>query len=150
MFGWGNQAKKAGEGIKEAGDGLGSVVDSLSHALTGNLPAETKETIVTAIAEVEKARVSVMGAVSLQEAKHRSLFVAGWRPAIGWMCAITLFTHFFPRALIANYYWWQIVRTTGTFPDYPLSSEGLISLVGTLVGVGALRTIEKVTNSTRN
>ena len=32
-------------------------------------------------------------AVNAEEAKHRSIFVAGWRPFIGWACGISLFTH---------------------------------------------------------
>jgi len=32
--------------------------------------------------------------VNLAEAKHRSLFIAGWRPFIGWICGMALAWHF--------------------------------------------------------
>ena len=33
-------------------------------------------------------------AINQTEAKHRSIFVAGWRPFIGWTCGIALCWHF--------------------------------------------------------
>ena len=32
--------------------------------------------------------------VNKAEAQHRSIFVAGWRPFIGWTCGIALMAHF--------------------------------------------------------
>jgi hypothetical protein len=32
--------------------------------------------------------------VNQQEAAHRSLFVAGWRPFVGWVCGVALSWHF--------------------------------------------------------
>ena len=32
--------------------------------------------------------------VNKVEAAHKSLFVAGWRPAIGWVCALGMFSNF--------------------------------------------------------
>ena len=43
--------------------------------------------------EVLNAHVQLMlGQISinLKEAEHKSLFVAGWRPAVGWMCCIVM------------------------------------------------------------
>ena len=32
--------------------------------------------------------------VNKQEAAHKSLFVAGWRPAIGWICGLGMLSNF--------------------------------------------------------
>ena len=32
--------------------------------------------------------------VNKAEAQHRSIFVAGWRPFIGWVCGVALAYHF--------------------------------------------------------
>jgi hypothetical protein len=40
------------------------------------------------------AQVSAQIAVDQQEAASPSMFVAGWRPAIGWICGLGLFTQF--------------------------------------------------------
>ena len=45
-------------------------------------------------AKLEAALVNKQLEVNLAEAKHRSIFVAGWRPAIGWICGIALFLQY--------------------------------------------------------
>ena len=39
-------------------------------------------------------------ATNQAEAKHRSVFVAGWRPFIGWTCGVALAYHFVLTPLI--------------------------------------------------
>lgn len=69
------------------------------------------------------------------EASHRSIFVAGWRPAIGWVCALGLS---FPFLLNPIFQWY----TGEAGPDLPI--ESLLELVVAMLGMGALRTIEKL------
>lgn len=68
------------------------------------------------------------------EAQHRSLFVAGWRPAIGWVCAIGLAFPFIVNPLIE----WA----GGTGLKIPM--DQLMELVVALLGLGTLRTFEKL------
>jgi len=68
------------------------------------------------------------------DAQHRSLFVAGWRPAIGWVCAIGLAFPFILNPLIE----WA----GGIGPNIPM--EQLMELVVALLGLGTLRTFEKL------
>ena len=37
------------------------------------------------------------------EAKHRTIFVAGWRPFIGWVCGIALAYNFIIRDMLVWY-----------------------------------------------
>lgn len=49
-------------------------------------------------AELEQSLVSLQAAqaaANVEQAKHPSLFVAGARPAIMWICALGLLTNFF-------------------------------------------------------
>src|SRR5210317_21827 len=50
----------------------------------------------------KQAHESAMAQVSVNqaEAKHRSIFVAGWRPFIGWTCGFALAYHFVVAPLI--------------------------------------------------
>jgi len=69
------------------------------------------------------------------EAQHRTLFVAGWRPAVGWICAIALA-------------WGWIIGPTLQFffPErtMPAIETGqAIALVMTMLGMGGIRTYEK-------
>ena len=69
------------------------------------------------------------------EAQHRSVFVAGWRPAIGWVCALGLANTF----LINPWIQWVSGKTGPTLP-----SNIMLELVISLLGLGALRTFEKM------
>jgi len=64
------------------------------------------------------------------EAQHRSLFVAGWRPAIGRVCAIGIAFPFILNPLIE--------LAAGTGPKIPM--DQLMELVVALLGLGTLRT----------
>ncbi len=69
------------------------------------------------------------------EAMHRTLFVAGWRPFIGWVCGIGL-----AFAFLINPIWqWQ----TGQ-PGPELPTDVLMELVMGMLGLATLRTWEKV------
>lgn len=69
------------------------------------------------------------------EAQHRSVFVAGWRPAIGWICAIGLAFPFFVNPMLQ----WV---TGDKGPELPL--DVLMELVLAMLGLSGLRTFEKV------
>ena len=68
------------------------------------------------------------------EASHRSIFVAGWRPAIGWVCAAGLAFPFLVNPVLQ---WWS-----GS-PGPEMPTEALTSLIIALLGLGSLRTVEK-------
>lgn len=77
--------------------------------------------------------------INKMESQHRSIFVAGWRPAIGWVCAIGLSFPFIINPLIE---WFG-----GTGPTIPM--DQLTELVVALLGLGTLRTFEKITGRTK-
>ena len=78
-------------------------------------------------------------AVNAVEAAHKSLFVAGWRPAIGWVCAIGLGYQFLilPFAGLINAYY----ALPAELPA--IASAELTTLVMSLLGLGGLRSFEK-------
>lgn len=79
--------------------------------------------------------------VNKVEAGHRSIFVAGWRPFIGWTCGAGLAWAFVGQP-VANW----VIATFGVkvaaLPVLPI--DGLTELVFAMLGIGALRTFEKV------
>lgn len=74
------------------------------------------------------------------EASHRSIFVAGWRPFIGWICGISLGYTFVANPLI------QWITGKG---GPVLASQFLMDIVIALLGLGALRTVEKLGGRTK-
>ena len=71
------------------------------------------------------------------EAGHRTVFVAGWRPFIGWVCGVALAYNFVIRDL---FIW--ITKTTDAPPA--LQMEHLMTVLLGMLGLGGLRTFEKI------
>lgn len=79
------------------------------------------------------------------EAGHRSLFVAGWRPAIGWTCAIALFYTYILNPFVT----WYATAAMIELPPLPSLDENLWELMFGMLGMGGLRTLEKVKGVTK-
>ena len=77
--------------------------------------------------------------VNKVEAAHKSLFVAGWRPAIGWICGLGMASNFI-LIPIANF----ILAITGSVIVVPLLDTGeMMPVLMGMLGLGAMRTYEK-------
>lgn len=74
------------------------------------------------------------------EAASASMFVAGWRPAIGWCCAAALAAQYIGRPLLQ----WAGVLTGHNWPVLPGIDDNLWQLMLGMLGLGGLRTFEKV------
>jgi hypothetical protein len=86
--------------------------------------------------EAAMAQVSV----NKEEAKHRSIFVSGWRPFVGWTCGIALAYHFVLAPLIlfgVGISGYQIPA----LPEFDMGS--LMTVLMGMLGLGGLRTYEK-------
>jgi hypothetical protein len=91
--------------------------------------------------ELAKGQIEVNKA----EAAHKSLFVAGWRPAIGWVCVLGMAGNFITIP-ITN----MILELIGSGVTVPLipTAEMMPILMG-MLGLGAMRTVEKTKNVQR-
>lgn len=76
------------------------------------------------------------------EAANASLFVSGWRPAVGWCCALAFAFKFIggPAAFVVSQWFGHPI----TLPSFDFTEMSTI-LMG-MLGLGALRTVEKVKN----
>lgn len=80
------------------------------------------------------------------EAQHRSVFVAGWRPFIGWICGMNLLYLVIVRDLIV----WMFSIYAPDLPHPPAAGLDLtIELVIALLGLSTLRTYEKLKGKTK-
>lgn len=92
--------------------------------------------------EIAKAQIEV----NEREASHQSLFVSGWRPAVGWICCIGLGCNylFIPMANFVL----VISDSSVTVPALDLS-EMMPVLLG-MLGLGGLRSWEKTRGVARS
>lgn len=103
------------------------------------LELEQKGDLARLAADTELARGQLE--INRQEAAHRSVWTAGWRPSIGWTCSAGLFYEFILRQLMN----WGLTMADPTQPLLPaLDIAPLMTLVAGLLGLGTLRTYEKV------
>ena len=80
-----------------------------------------------------------------QEAAHKNIFVAGWRPFVGWTCGVALAYHFIVSPIVET-----ILIAAGVAVDLPSFEFSLLSsiLMG-MLGLGGLRTYEKMKGVSR-
>lgn len=84
--------------------------------------------------------------VNAVEAAHKSVFVAGWRPAIGWIGAIALAYQFVLYPLLL--WMWVVLQVNELIPKgliVPpvLPADALFSIVLGMLGIGGMRSFDK-------
>ena len=108
--------------------------NALAHEIATMAERHAQETKMAQI-EVNKA-----------EAQHKSIFVSGWRPFIGWTCGTALAYHFVlaPIILFATAYAGIEV------PELPsFDMETLTTILLGMLGLGSLRSFEKYKGLTK-
>ena len=94
--------------------------------------------------ELHKANMAQLE-VNKVEAAHKNMFVAGWRPFVGWCCASALAYHFILQPILVF-----VLSISGyqvALPEFDMSS--LMTVLLGMLGLGGMRTIEKVQKVSR-
>ena len=81
-------------------------------------------------------------AIDQSEAQNKNLFVAGWRPFIGWVCGVAFAYHFIAQPLLA----FIIANAGGNVKLPTFDMQELTTVLMGMLGLGGLRTIEKIKN----
>ena len=124
-----------GGGVAEPVKAVGSILDDLFTSDEERLDKQE------ALLRLAQRPGLVQAEINKVEAQHRSVFVAGWRPFIGWVCGAALAYSFILRDLIA----WAIAAAGQTIAPPPeLAMEHLITILMALLGLGGYRTFEKL------
>ena len=92
--------------------------------------------------ELSKGQIDV----NKEQAKHPSIFVSGARPAIMWVCCLGLLWQFFVGPILT----WGAMMWYPEMVPPELEVEGLVTLVMSLLGLGAMRSFEKSKNIARD
>jgi len=95
--------------------------------------------------EIHRANLAQID-VNKAEASHKSLFVAGWRPFVGWVCAGALAYHFILQPILV--FAISVYGVSITLPEFDMGS--LMTILMGMLGLGGLRTLEKVQKVSRD
>jgi hypothetical protein len=78
--------------------------------------------------------------INKMEAQHRSIFVAGWRPFLGWGLSFAMIWHFVLVPMIT----FGFAYAGMVAPDLPaFDMDSLMTVLLGMLGLGGLRTFEK-------
>jgi hypothetical protein len=133
-------SKLVGGGVAQPIEAVGSILKS---AFGDKGEKMTHEEVMARIA-LEPTLVQTE--INKVEAGHRSIFVAGWRPFIGWVAGVGLGFFYIPQYIMATVVWVKLLAANGftELVPYPVGADGLLELVLALLGMAALRTGEKL------
>lgn len=101
--------------------------------------AEAQAQMITALQQSDAAQM----AANTAEGGNASLFVAGWRPGAGWVCVLALGYQYLAAPLLT----WGGEAAGLHVPPLPRLDDSLWQLLTGLLGLGTLRTYEKVSGA---
>ncbi len=120
---------------------VGEVFKDIREAITGKAiedPNKRRE-IELKLAQLEQAINQGQIEINKTEAKHASVFVAGWRPFLGWVGGSAMAYVFILSPLIE----WACSIYGLSIEPPQIDGTMLFNLVLALLGFGGLRTFEK-------
>lgn len=137
LFSFLNPIKKVSQPI----EAVGSILDSL---FTSDEERLDKKIILERLLQNQRNAQIELNKI---EAQHNSIFVSGWRPAVGWVCSLALFWHFIGYDLLV----WltPIIWPAAPAPPALNGTETLVTVLLSLLGLGGLRTVEKINHVAR-
>lgn len=120
----------------------GGIIDKiLSFIPNPAEAAKAKEQLQAALLEAAINAESEQRQIDKTEAANPSVFVAGWRPAVGWLCVFGLGWQFFFSPILT----WLIAAFNIHTAPLPLMGDAtLTDLLYAMLGVASLRTADKM------
>lgn len=137
-------------GIPIIGDIIDTVGDLISEVVVDK---DKKNEIQLKLAELEstaeqRIHEEVLAQIDVNkvEASSGSLFVAGWRPFVGWVSGVGVAYAAVVQPLLS----WlaRVAGYTGNFPE--VDATLLLTVISGMLGIGGMRTFEKVRGVSTN
>lgn len=118
---------------------VGNVIDDMHFS------GEEKEKLKLQMKEIDAKLKEKQLDINKAEASHRSIFVSGWRPFLGWVSGLSIgYVYLFQPILD------MILQMFQVQVDWVQLDLGqLMPLVLGMLGLGGLRTFEKARNLTK-
>ena len=83
-------------------------------------------------------------AINQTEATNPNLFVSGWRPFVGWVCGLGLAYAFLIKPIAS-----PLIQKWSGVPMEALDVGTLLTLLFGMLGLGGMRTVEKLSGVAR-
>jgi hypothetical protein len=127
--------------------GIGTIIESVGK-VASDLVTTDKERLELALREKEIDQRTDLAQIDVNrvEAQHTSVFVSGWRPAVGWVGVAALAYQFLIYPLMQ--WGWVYLQGTGWVPAELkppplLDADQLWVILSGILGIAGMRTYEK-------
>lgn len=128
--------------------GIGSIVEGIGK-IADDLFTSDEERLKIALQEkvIEAQLIQGQLDINKAEAQHKSIFVAGWRPAIGWVGAISLGYQFVLYPFLT--WFWSLGQAKQFIPPDitpppPLPADALWVILSGMLGIAGMRSFDKL------
>ena len=128
-------------GIGDLISGVGKIADDLFTSDEERLKIGLQEKLI----EAEKIKGQLD--INKTEAQHKSVFVAGWRPAIGWVGAVALAYQFIIYPLLVWLWTWAQAEKhipENLTPPPVLDTDTLWVILSGMLGIAGMRSFDKL------
>lgn len=106
--------------------------------------AKAEAEFMQMLQEQDMKKIVAQLEVNAKEAMSPSVFVAGWRPFVGWCCGVGFLWATIGQPVFA---WFA---TAKGWPAPPaIDTDVLLYVLGGMLGLGTLRSVEKVKGATK-
>lgn len=129
-------------------DAIGGIVKTVGD-IAGDLITTDKERLQLELDgyKAESERMGGQVEINKIEAGSASLFVAGWRPGVGWVGVAAMAYQFLLYPFLC--WGWAAMQAAGVVPALmppppPLDTDALWVILSGILGLGVYRTAEKV------
>ncbi len=101
--------------------------------------------------DIEESRLALsadqmQADINKVEAENKNIFISGWRPFIGWVCGVAFAYHFVLQPILA----FIIANANNGKVELPsFDMQALSTVLMGMLGLGGLRTLEKIKNVTK-
>lgn len=132
-------------GAGAAFDPVTSIANLANNLVSKFLPDKAaQDAAKVAIAEMQlNGEFNILAGqiqTNIQEAASSHVFVSGWRPFVGWICGVALLYEMLLRPIMAT-----VLMAAGNHAIPPsIQLQDLMTILAGLLGLGAMRTVEKV------
>lgn len=127
------------------------LVSKLFDSLVPDPVARAKQQadFVAQITQIMATSDTQQAATNTEEAKSSMLFIAGWRPFIGWCGGVAVAWQFVLKPMLLAFSGFLPEHFTTAVLNAPILDDNFWSLIIGMLGLGAMRSFEKVKGVTK-
>lgn len=130
--------------ILGAGESIAKPIDAIGNALSKIVTTDKDRLAADQAMELLRQQPGILQVeINKLQMQSASIFMAGWRPFIGWVGGISVGIFYIPQYVLSSYLWFSMSLEADKILPYPISSDSLMELIWLLLGFGVYHTVDR-------